>query len=455
MRATPRTLALVFSSFLLSCGQAPLPGKFQPIAALPPPSTRATPPPGPFNGEVTITFETLLPATVYVSVDGADPRITSKGRIEGPSPLKVTLKATTEVKFFASVDGRDEALQTGTWTRAGGPVGTISGVVIVNDYSVGKLVGVTRNAQTLQLGKPAMPTEIPFSFSNAPEGANRLTATVDRDGDGNLIPFLDLQSATETITLDFKDPYKASAEHVRLYLGTSPPELCTIAGTISLPGAQLGQNLRISAISASGFGAAFDPQALLTQLQAGYQIFTNAGQTDYPYVITDLKPGLYVTVPLLLGFGAGGVAMNFLANPLRSITCKAGETAISDQAFGPLTMTGAVNVAAASAPTGPFTYGVVAAKNTSLVTGIQGVLMPVVFGKNPTTMDLTAAFGATSLRSNSMFTVRVFVSGAVGTTTGNPITDAMAWVINPFAPLPPHATVNLGTTDQTIAVSVP
>jgi hypothetical protein len=442
------------AGFFLSCGQAPLPGKFEPDATLAPPVTTATPAPGPFNGEIEITFTTDLPATVFVSLDGADPRTTSKGRIEGPAPLKVKLTATTTVQYFASASGHDGPLQHGTWTRAGPAVGTISGFVVVGQFSVGKEVGVTRNAQTLNLGKVTKPGEIPFVFTGLAEGAHRLSAILDRDEDGNLIPFLDLQSATETITLEFKDPYKASAENVKLYLATSPPELCTIAGKIALPRPPIAQNLQISAVSASGFGAGFDPQALINQLQGGYRIFTNGTDLSYPYVITDLKPGLYVPVPLLAGFGSGGVAMNFLANPLRAVNCKAGETVISDHAFGPVTLNGSVTVKAASAPTTPFTYGVIAAKNSSLLTGIQAALMPVIFARDPSSMDLNGAFGVTSLRSNSAFSVRVFLSGSPGS-TGNPITDAMVWVINPFSPEPPHTVVNLTSLDQTVSVTVP
>lgn len=454
MRVTPRTLALGFSVLLLACGQAPLPAVFVPLATLPPPVTKVSPPPGPFDGEVELTFTTELPATIYVSTDGSDPTTSTKSRVEGESTLKVKIDQTSTVNYFASAGGRDEALQSGIWTRAGPAVGTISGFVVVSDFAIGKLVGVTRNAQTLMLGKPTKPAEIPFSFTGLAEGAHRLTAILDRDGDGNLIPILDLQSLTQTVTLDFKDPYKASAENVRLYLATSPPELCTIAGTIALPNPALGQNLQIAAVSTSGFGAGFNPQALLTQLQAGYQVFTNPTDVSYPYVITDLKPGLYVPVPLLSGFGGGGVALNFLANPLKPVDCKAGETAISDHAFGPLTLAGNATLSPASSPTGAFVYGVVAAKNLSFSTGIQAALMPVFFGRDPATMGLSAAFGATCLRSNATFNLRVFPSGAAGA-VGNPITDAMAWVINPFSPQPPQLVVNLGTTDQTVTVAVP
>ncbi len=450
-----RTFAAAVSFVLLSCGQSPSPARFEPLGRFPPPVTTASPAAAPFNGEVEVTFTTDFPSTIFVSLDGADPRITTKGRIEGEGPLKVKLTATTEVRYFASANGRDEELHVEKWVRAGPAVGTISGVVVVGAFGIGKQVGVTRNAQTVKLTKPTKAEEIPFTFTKLAAGAHRLSAILDRDDDGQLIPFLDFQSDALTITLDFSDPYKASAENVKLYLGASPPELCTIAGTITLPKPPLGQNLQISAISPTGFLGGADPQALLTQLQGGYRIFTNPQQTAYPYVLTDLKPGQYVPAPLLLGFGAGGIAMNFLSNPLKSVNCVAGETAISDHAFGPITMNGTATVKEASAPTGGFNYGVIAARSVSLTTGIQAVLMPAVFSRDQATGDLSGAFGAQALRSNSSFAVRVFVNGATGTTLGNPIVDALAWVVNPFAPQPAHANVLLSTTDQTVTVTVP
>ena len=111
------------------------------------------PNPGPGGWAAVLRFE--APAAAHEKVlTGADPRTTSKGRIEGPSPLKLKLTQTTEVKYFASVGGRDEELQIGKWLRAGPAVVTISGVVVVGDFGINKLVGVTRNAQTVKLTKP-------------------------------------------------------------------------------------------------------------------------------------------------------------------------------------------------------------------------------------------------------------------------------------------------------------
>src|SRR5436190_911750 len=103
MRAFPRTFTVTLALLLFSCGQPPpTPAKFEPLANLPPPATQATPAPGPFNGEVEVTFTTDFPATIYVSLDGSDPRTTRKGRLEGPSPLKVKLTQTTGVSYFAN-----------------------------------------------------------------------------------------------------------------------------------------------------------------------------------------------------------------------------------------------------------------------------------------------------------------------------------------------------------------
>jgi hypothetical protein len=216
------------------------------------------------------------------------------------------------VKYFANANGKDEELHSETWTRAGGPIGTISGVVVVGGFATGKELAVFDNFNMKRLGQAAMPAEVPFTFTGVQSGTHQLNALMDRNGDGRLIPLIDFASPTVNVTIDLKDPFKASAENVRLYLGASQDGLGTLRGTITLPEASLGTDLRVSALSASSFASGFDPQTLLTQLQNGYQIFTNGTDTDYPYVITDLMPGSYVPAPVLIGFGAGGLAMNFL-----------------------------------------------------------------------------------------------------------------------------------------------
>src|SRR5438067_1011155 len=108
-----RPFAPLLVLLVVACGQVPKP---VPMMAMPPVTT-VSPMPGAFNDQVTLTFTTDREATVYVSVDGADPRKTSKGRLSGPSPFQVTLSATATVQYFANAQGKDEELQKGTWTR--------------------------------------------------------------------------------------------------------------------------------------------------------------------------------------------------------------------------------------------------------------------------------------------------------------------------------------------------
>lgn len=446
-----RRLALLLPVALsLSCG--PGPGAFVPVpnAELPPPETKVEPPPGPFNGTVTLTFKTDRAATIYVSVDGKDPRTTSTGRISGPSPLTVTLEATTTVKYFASEGGKDEDLHESTWIRAGGPVGTIRGVVVVGGFATGKKAGLFRNLELKELGTPEMPTEIPFFYEGLQSGQHRLTAISDRNDDGNLVPFLDFQSDTTTITLDLADPFKASAEDVRIYLGASGSGLGTLKGVIHLPKPPAFQNLQISVLSPDMLGANLDPTALLQLLQGGYRILTNQTDTDYPYVITNLQPGNYVPVPSLLGFGNGGIAINLLAHPLQPVRIEADQETTKNFAFGPVTISGEVTVSAASAPQG-FAYGIVAAKTASLTDGIQAVLMPVLFTADPMTGDLKGNYAGSAFRGSSSVAIRVFTNANMG----NPIAEALPWVLNPFAAQPPHATVMTGTTDVVKDILVP
>ena len=84
-----RTFCLAFAALLFACGPTPGPFTFTPNAEVPPPKTTVDPPPGPFNGDVTLTFTTDRPATVYLSTDGSDPRTTSKGRTDGPPQREV------------------------------------------------------------------------------------------------------------------------------------------------------------------------------------------------------------------------------------------------------------------------------------------------------------------------------------------------------------------------------
>jgi hypothetical protein len=361
------------------------------------------------------------------------------------------IKATTTINWFASDDGKDEQLHTGAWTRAGGPKGTISGVVVVGSFATDKAIGVARNLELKTLPEQAMPAEVPFLFEGVMSGTHQLVALMDRNGDGNLVPLVDFQGPQVSITIDLTDPFKASAEGVKLYLGASAPDLCTVRGTITLPDPMFGANLRISALSPDSLAGGIDPQTLLTQLQAGYQIFTNNTDTEYPYVITDLKPGRYVLSPALIGFGAGGLAMNFIANPLKTVVCTEGEEVTQDFAFGPVTLSGTVSHHPTTPPAS-FVYGVVAARNISLTDGIQAVLMPAVFAPDPSMMgSYLGNYAGQALRPNATFQIRAFLS----TTSMNPLTDALAWVINPFATQPPQVNLPVGTMPVVQDLTVP
>lgn len=451
MRPPMRPLPLVFAALAVSCGGGPLPLTWTPNATLAPPVSKVSPPPGVFNGDIKLIFTTDRPATLYLSTDGTDPRSTTATRLQGEAPFELVIKATTTINWFASADGKDEVMHTGTWTRAGGPKGTISGVVVVGGFAVGKAIGVARNFELKELNKATMPTEIPFLFEGVASGTHQMVALMDRNDDGNLIPLIDFQSPQVSLQIDLNDPFKSSAEGVKLYLGASAADLCTVRGTIKLPDPMFGANLRISALSPDSFLGGFDPQTLLTQLQAGYQIFTNNTDTEYPYVITDLKPGRYVLSPALLGFGAGGLAMNFIANPLKTVNCAAGREETQDFAFGPVSLSGVVTHHPMTPPAG-FVYGVVAARNSSFSDGIQAVLMPAVFAQDGMTGTYEGNYAGQALRSNVTFQLRAFMSTGAGM---NPLTDALAWAINPFAAQPPQVTLPVGTMNVVQDMTVP
>src|SRR5262245_13829033 len=130
-----RALPLVFALLVLSCGGHPLPLQIVPNATLAPPVSKVSPPPGVFNGDIKLIFTTDRPATIYLTTDGSDPKTTTETRQSGEAPYELVIRATTTINWFASVDGKDEQLRTGTWTRAGGPKGTISGVVVVGNFA--------------------------------------------------------------------------------------------------------------------------------------------------------------------------------------------------------------------------------------------------------------------------------------------------------------------------------
>lgn len=448
-----RTLPLAALLVLAACGpQGPFPLEPVPNAVVPAPTITVTPPPGPFNGTVTLAIAADQKATIFWSTDGKDPRTTSRGRQEAEAPAMVTLDKTTSLKIFASNDGKDSELYEGTWVRAGGPIGTISGTVVFGAFCANKEIGIGRNGAIRKLGRaPMMAGTLPFTFTGLMDGTHRLTAYCDRNGDGNLTPFIDFNGDTVSVALDLTDPYKASAEGVKVYVGASGTGLGTLRGTIILPKPPPLQNLSMSVLPADALMGGLDPQVLLQQLQNGYRIFTNPMDTEYPYVVTDLQPGRVLPVPSLIGFGGGGIAINLLANPLSPTLIEADKETVKDFAFGPVTLSGNITIAAANAPMGGFGFGIVAARIVSIQDGIQAVLMPVLFTRDPMTMDARSNYSGAAFKANSSITLRVF-SNANG---ANPITDALTWVVNPFSGTPGHATVNVTTMDTTRDIVVP
>ncbi len=437
---------------LVACGQpAAVPLVPEPDAVVPPPTVTVSPAPGPFNGSVTVTFTSDRAATIFWNTDGTDPRETSRGRQSAESPATFTFDKTTSLAFFANAGGKDSELGKGTWVRAGGEAGTISGTVVFGAFCANKEIGIGLNGQITKLGKaPMMAGSFPFKFDKLTSGTYRLTGYCDRNEDNNLTPFIDFSSDTVTVTLDLTDPFKASAENVRVQLATSGTGLGTLRGTIILPKPPPLQNLSMSVLSPDALTGGLDPQKLLQQLQNGYRIFTTQTQTEYPYVITDLQPGTILPVPSLFGFGNGGIALNLLANPLRTVRIQADKETVQDFAFGPVTLSGDITIRSASAPAG-FAFGIVAARITSLTDGIQAVLMPTLFVRDPTTQDARASYSGASLKANQTVQLRVFTNS----NGANPITDALAWVVNPFAMQQPNATVTLGTADVTRDIVIP
>ncbi len=440
-------LPCALSFLMLSCGGQQKPFGFEGPGALPlaPSTVIVEPPPGPFNGTVTVRLRAARAgAKVYVSSDGRDPRTTSQGRLSGTA-ISLTLEKTTKLRFFTSVRGEpDSELQEAEWVRAGGPVGTISGTLVVGQFATGKRLGLSRNGQVRELAPTSEPIEIPFRYTGLATGTYRLRGLADRNDDGFLLPVIDYEGDSINVELDRADPAKAGPENVRVYLGASQAGLGTLAGIIRLPKPPPFQQLRLAVLSASDLSG--DPAALLQKLQDGYQVFTNAVDTEYPYVITDLRPGQYTPVPALIGFGSGGLAFNLIANPLRQVTVLADQTTYKDFAFGPVSISGTVTIGPdAGVPSSAINLGVVAGRTLSLVDGVQAVLMPVLFSGGST---MTASYGGSAFRGNTSVALRVFPG-----TTG--IVQALTWVINPLSGDPPHATVSVGMDDVVQDISLP
>lgn len=404
------------------------------------PVTTLDPPPGIFNDVLTVTMTTDRPANIVYTLDGSDPT-ESKKKIEAASPVTLELTATTKLTFYADAKGDTELVRSVDYIRAGGPKGTASGVIVVDTIALNR--GLALFSDNVQKTLPAVTekTEVPFTVTGLTSGQHRLRAMADRDEDGNFLPILDLSSETYNFQLDLNDPFKSSVENVRLYLGASADGLCTLRGNITVPNAGLGESVSISALGGDALSGGTDPAALLAMLQNGYQVFARDGTNVYPYAITDLEPGTYIPVPLRTTFGSGGLGLNLIANILSPVQCRAGQVKTSDFAFGVAGLSGSVTLTPVE-PASGIVWGIVAAKQTTLLNGIQVVLMPVLFSAANEDGAHTTQYAGVGLRKGG-FTVRVFTS----LDEDNPLTGALSWAINPLSAVPAHASINVGSSD--------
>jgi hypothetical protein len=446
----------------------------------------ANPPPETFNGTLTVTLTTDKPAEILATVDGSDPHTESASRLTGQSTLKLTLAATTTIRVFARTpDGTESPAESLQYTRAGGAVGTASGFIIYGTVAVGDAIGLMLDGTLVQtFPPPSQPGQIPWQVSGLTTGSHQVQAAADRNGDGNFIPVLDLFSPTVSFIIDTSDPFHASAENVDLYLGASPSGLCTIEGTISVPGAVFGESVTVNAfnsgslLSGLGIGGAggigggggsgasdagtaggLSAQSILTELQNGYQVFATPGTTDYPYAITNLQPGSYVVIPLVTSL-ASGFSLDLLANPFSPLNCTPGAVLTQNFKFGPIDLSGTVTLTPATNP-GNFVYGIVATRTFSFSTGIQAILMPTFFAPS-SGGDYTANYGSGGLLDDSAFGLSAFTSadpssGSTGSpigpggnilTGGGPILSAFTWALDPLSSTP--AEVSFNTSGQNV-----
>ena len=447
MRLLPLVPALLL---LAACGGTPKVDTRVPT----PPRTTVSPDPGPFNDRVTVTLTSDLPATVYYTTDGSDPAVEGPARKSGTSPVGLELTATTTLRYSAvsTEDALAETPGTAVFTRAGGTQGSISGEVVFATVAVGKKVAVSLDRNPpVELGTPTQAGTLPFRFEDVTDGPHRLRAWADRNGDGSFTPVLDLLSDAVSVDIVSADPFKASAENVKLLLAASESGLCTLTGTVTFSAPPVGQSLSIAALSPDAFTQGMsDPAALLQQLQNGYQVFTNDTDNQYTYAVNNLEPGGYIPVAILTGLGAGGAALNFQGKAL-PLNCGAGDTQERNFTFGRVTLSGSATFTPAAGTSG-FVYGIVAAKtlNTSFgspdFASFQAVLMPTVFAAGTAPGSLTGGFGALALRENAPWSLRAFPS----TDAQNPFVAALPWLLPSVAGgsgSPAHASFTTTTAD--------
>jgi hypothetical protein len=427
-------IALVSCALLVGCG-----GSSGPAV------TTISPDPGPFSGTVEVKLSTDKPATIFVTTDGSDPKVDGPKRKSGDGSVTLELTQTTTVTFYShTADGADEQVRTAQFFLSG----TISGVVVVDTIALGHQVALFVDGAPMALGTTATRNEIPFSVANLKTGTHLLRAMADRNDDGTFSPVVDVTSDQLSFDLDLTNPLKASADNVRIMLGTSTQGLCSIAGTVKLPKPVQGETVRVSAVTASSFTSGGDPTALLSQLQSGDQIVVNGSQTSYPYGILNLQPGSYIPAPILTS--VDGLSINVVAQPLSPIDCQAGETKKADLEYGPAGISGTVTLTPATAPSGAVT-GIVAGRFVNMLQAkVQLVMMPVLFTPSSAS-QWTGTYKGSALLANSNFTLRAFTT----IDSQNPITDALTWAANPLGGQPGHATVTTTSGDTTKDFSVP
>ena len=78
------------------------------------PETTAVPGPGVYPGEVTVTLTADETATIFYTIDGTTPSLSSTS---GPTPVAVTLTTTSDLRFFAVDDaGNQETAKSAAYT---------------------------------------------------------------------------------------------------------------------------------------------------------------------------------------------------------------------------------------------------------------------------------------------------------------------------------------------------
>lgn len=429
-----------------------------PDAGPQPARTTLDPPPGPFNGAVEVAVSTDRPATVYFTTDGSDPK--ESATVQSlPSPFRLTFEQTTTLTLFSvSDEGAREDERSVMYVRAGGPIGTVSGVVVVGELAAGNDIAVAADLGTTALGFVEQTGDVPFFIEGLGTGTHRLQAIADSDKDGSFVPFLDLDGTPYGFDLDLEDPFHASLEGVKLYLAASQPGLCTLKGTVSFPIPVPNQNLSVAAMDPAMFQGqgqgSMDPQTLLAAFGNGYRVTTNDTATKYPYLITDLPPGNYLPVPALVGAGAG-LSLNLLLELGSTKACSPDVTVTVDFAYGQTQMTGTITYT----PAAPAFWGWGAVATRNLAFGMGGlkaqlILTPTFLLPAGADGTLTGSFSAVALKDFATFDVRAFTS-LDPSATGNPVTDALQWAVNPVSPQPPQATFTSKPPSQQVDLKAP